>query len=279
MPIVVTEQVVYTIELALLLLGVFLLWRHVWSPAARARLRFAPSALPPWSVSPSEFLFFTFVIVIGALIASAAAGVALRAFPLSTDAVTVVGSAAFQVGLLIGPCLLPLKLGHPALLPPLDRTTLRSGLATFLIALPVVTVTSLLWLGFLKLAGLPAEQQDLLRMFAQADSKTLLAVMIVLATLIAPITEELLFRATIFRYLRTRIPRWLALVLPGLLFASLHVNWSTLDGLASFAPLTALAVVFSLGYERTGRIGTAMVAHAIFNLHTILVLFAGLTPP
>jgi len=133
------------------------------------------------------------------------------------------------------------------------------------------------WLELLKKLGLPTEQQDLLRMFTQATEPALIGLMIVLATLIAPVTEELLFRATLFRYLRTRIPRLLALFLPGTVFAALHVNWVTLEGLPSLLPLVTLAVVFSLAYERTGSIATAMVAHGLFNLHTILLLFSGAT--
>jgi membrane protease YdiL (CAAX protease family) len=170
-----------------------------------------------------------------------------------------------------------LKLGHHPVCPPLNGGTLRSGLITFLIALPIVTAVNLGWIGVLKVCGLPVEQQDLLRMFSEASSPALLGLMIVLATLIAPLTEELLFRAVLFRYLRTRLPRWLALLLPGVIFASLHVDWAKLDGLASFGPLVTLAIVFSLAYERTGRIGTVVVAHALFNLHTILVLFTGPT--
>ena len=66
-----------------------------------------------------------------------------------------------------------------------------------------------------------------------------------------------------------------ALLLPAIFFASLHVNWTTLVGLPSLAPLVVLAVIFSLAYERTGTIGTAIVAHALFNLNTILLILAG----
>jgi membrane protease YdiL (CAAX protease family) len=97
----------------------------------------------------------------------------------------------------------------------------------------------------------------------------------VLAIVMAPITEELVFRAGFFRYCRTRLPRWAALLVPSLLFASLHVNWSTLEGLTSFAPLVVLAIMFSLAYERTGNIGTAIVAHALFNLNTVILIFSG----
>ena len=127
----------------------------------------------------------------------------------------------------------------------------------------------------MKALDLPTERQSLIAMFANADSPLLLAIMISLAVVVAPLTEELVFRAGLFRYLRSRIPRWLALSVSALLFASLHVNWSTLEGLTSFVPLAVLAVMFSLGYERTGKIGTAIVAHALFNLNTIVLIFSG----
>jgi hypothetical protein len=99
--------------------------------------------------------------------------------------------------------------------------------------------------------------------------------MIVLALVTAPISEELVFRAGLFRYFRTRMPRSIALIAPALMFAVLHVNWETLEGLASVGPLVMLATIFSLAYERTGRIGTSMVAHALFNLNTIMLIFTG----
>jgi membrane protease YdiL (CAAX protease family) len=102
--------------------------------------------------------------------------------------------------------------------------------------------------------------------------------MVILAVLIAPLTEEVVFRGGVFRYLRNRWPRWAALLLPSIFFAALHVNWSTLEGLSSALPLVVLAIFFSLAYERTGQLGTAVVAHACFNLNTLLVLFAGLGP-
>lgn len=265
------------LELSLLFAGVVLLWRFVLSPDARARLRTTPPPLAPWNISIRDFFLCAALIAAAGLAASFAAGLLLAPFDLSTDAKTIINSAAFQLGLLLGPAFAPLDLGHPPLRPPLPRSVFVSGFVTFLISLPVVTGVNLLSLYLLDLAGLPAQQQDLLRLFAEADSSALLAMMIILAVIVAPIAEELLFRATFFRFLRGRVPRFIALLLPGTIFAALHVNWSNLDGLASFLPLVTLAVIFSLAYERTGRIATAMIAHAFFNLHTILLLFAGVS--
>jgi uncharacterized protein len=59
-------------------------------------------------------------------------------------------------------------------------------------------------------------------------------------------------------------------------FASLHIeSWQTLDGISSLGPLLALAVIFSLAYERTGHIGTPIVAHALFNLNTVALILSG----
>lgn len=261
-------------ELGLLLTGLVLLWRFVVRPAAR--LPGQPDVLGPWSVSLVDFLLFAFLVFAAGLLGSVASGLLIGGAHLSADAKTVASSAGFQFGLLAGAALLPLNLGRSPLSASFAPGSFVSGAVVFLIALPVITVVNLVWLWLLQLFGVPAEQQDLLRLFTETDSALLLGVMVLLATVVAPIAEELLFRATMFRYLRTRVPRWLALLLPGTVFAALHVNWLTLDGLASFAPLVTLAVVFSLAYERTGRIGTAVVAHALFNLHTILLLFSGI---
>jgi membrane protease YdiL (CAAX protease family) len=148
-----------------------------------------------------------------------------------------------------------------------------------LIAVPVVTVVNVTWVEVIKYLGLPAEQQDLVRLFTQAKDPALITLFIVFATIVAPVAEELLFRATMFRYLRTRIPRWIALFVPGTIFALLHVNWQTpaLEGLPSLLPLITLAVIFSIAYERTGQIATAIVAHSLFNMLTILLVFLGVT--
>ena len=54
-----------------------------------------------------------------------------------------------------------------------------------------------------------------------------------------------------------------------MLFALLHLD------VGSFVPLVTLAVVFALAYERTGNIGSTMVAHALFNLNSALLVLAG----
>jgi membrane protease YdiL (CAAX protease family) len=260
--------------LLLALVGAVLLWRLVLSPAARARP--AASALAAWEAPGIDLFVFLFAVVTGSFLFSLGGGLVTRSFGLVGDLRTVVHGAAAQLGMLAGVAAFWLQLRQgPLPPPPPPADSLRTGVIAFLVALPLLLATAKLWELGLSACGLPVEKQDLVGMFANADSPWVLAGMIVLAVVVAPLTEELVFRAGLFRFLRGRVPRWLALLGPALFFAMLHVNWSTLQGLASLAPLVVLAVVFSLAYERTGHIGTPIVAHACFNLNTILVILSG----
>lgn len=267
------ENLVATLELTLAAGGLVLLWRLVLGPAARARS--TGPRLAAWDVTVPEFLVFILFVIGGSLFFGAAASLALRQMNLRGDAVTVVSGAATQFGMLAGVLFYRSRSAPAAGRPPQSGNVVLAGAATFLMCLPVMLVTAAVWEKVLLAFGLPVERQDLIGMFANADSPWLLAVMITLAVVIAPLTEEFVFRAGLFRFLRTRIPRWLAFTAPALFFACLHVNWSTLQGLTSLAPLAVLAVLFSLAYERTGQIGTAIVAHALFNLNTIVLIFSG----
>ncbi len=257
------------VEFALLLGGLVLLWRQGLGPAARAR----PALLPAWDVILSDFFLFIWLVILGGVAGSYGLSLYSRHHPLDKAHLTIIGTAAFHGGMLLG------MAGHrlfftrakPPVAPvaPNADGMFRSGLATFLIALPVLTAVSLVWQGVLKLVHYPPEDQEAINLLRHTDSASLRCALLAVAILVAPVTEELVFRAGIFRYVRTRLPRWVALLLPAVLFASLHNNVGT------FVPLVTLAIVFALAYERTGRIGTTIVAHALFNLNSALLVLAG----
>jgi membrane protease YdiL (CAAX protease family) len=261
-------------EYALLLVGIVLLWRYVVSPKARAQAR--PAALPGWEADASDFILLIGLILVCTFFAAVSANGIVKVAHIKGDLGALLAGAAGQFGMVVGTAIFALR--SPTFrkqAPATGRSILRSGAATFIIALPLLQGTSEAWTRFLQLFRIPAEKQDLIRMFAEANSPGLLVALIVLAIVIAPVAEELVFRAGIFRFIRTRAPRPLAILIPAVLFASLHVNWSTLEGLSSFAPLLVFAVIFSLAYERTGHIGTTIVAHALFNLNTIVQILSG----
>jgi membrane protease YdiL (CAAX protease family) len=271
-----TDKIAIITEYALVLVGLVLLWRYVVSP--RARRAAGPSPLPKWETGPVEILLFLVLVFFGTYLFAVAGNLVLKRVHLAADETTVVGGAAAQFGMLAGVFAFAAAVpGFRSRAPIGLKRILITGVVTFIVALPILQATTLLWEGLLRLFGIPAEKQDLIRMFAEAKSTGFLAALTLLATVIAPVGEELVFRAGVFRMLCNRAPRFLALSIPAIVFASLHVNWSTGEGFASLAPLVVLAILFSLAYERTGNIGTVIVAHALFNLNTVVLILCGVT--
>jgi len=255
-------------EFALMLVGLALLWRVQVSPVARAQR--PPPALTAWTIALPDFGLFAWCVIAGGVLGQLAMALGLKAFTSDGDTRQVLGGAAFQLGMLGGCAAFALFVpgGRDFARP--RGSFLRAGLVTFAIALPLLIAVGFFWTLLLNLAGLPAERQELIGLFAGTRSPLLLGSLVALASIVAPITEELIFRAGLFRYARTRLPRWAALLLPAVLFGALHGN------LASFPQLVALGVIFSLAYERTGNIAVPMLAHALFNLNTIALILSGI---
>ncbi len=245
----------------------------------------APTGLPASGLRGSEILLAAAFSFVGAIVLQQVFALAINPrHPPPADGSLgffhVVAGAGFQLGLLGG-----LALGwwlylHPARrlahLPPHPphpaasfARVLRGGFVTFVCALCVVAPTSYLWQKLLDRLGVEAPPQDLITLFNRSGDVVSLGIMVALAVIIAPIAEELLFRVGLFRWLRTRVPRGLALLLPALIFAAIHGHLSIL------LPLTVLAVVLALGYEHYGHPGVPILAHALFNLNTIALVLAG----
>jgi len=299
-------QIVGLLEIVFVVTGLVLLGRYVVSAngrkaAAAARTRADTQLL--WDISSTDFLLFLFCVITGGLLSSAVCAPLFDLLGININpesdrtAATLLLGGAFHAGMLAGVAFFRLVLrreekgnddynGHGPTdgerstrqvaslrqcpCPKKGSATRTRGLATFLIALPLVGATALVWQSLLRLGGIEIHEQDLVGIFAETDSPLLLLGLALLAVVSAPVTEELVFRAGIFRFLRTRTPRWVALALPALLFAAMHAN------LASFAPLAVLGLVFALAYERSGTIAVPIFAHALFNLNTIGMLLAGL---
>lgn len=80
---------------------------------------------------------------------------------------------------------------------------LREGGLAFLALLPVVWLVNLGWQGLLGRLDIPAPPQDLVALFARSGDTPSLVIMVVLAVVIAPLTEEMVFRIGLFRWIRT----------------------------------------------------------------------------
>lgn len=280
MPVTPAVTFVISLQWAIALVGAVLLWIRVLSPAGRARRE--PARLAPWVTPLSDLMMFLWLVICGAILFPLLTQLLCNALALDIPTKTVVVNAAYHCGMLLGVAahqkLFAFRLpaaeselsanpssSAPAPLP--LGAALREGALTLLMWMPIVLLAAFLWSTAMRAVGLPTESQNLVELFKTIKSPVLLGLMVLFASVIAPINEELIFRRGIFRYARTRLPRWGALLLPACLFSALHGH------LSGFAPLAALGIAFSLAYERSGRLVSAIFAHALFNSYTVICLF------
>ena len=85
---------------------------------------------------------------------------------------------------------------------------------------------------------------------------------------VAPVAEELFFRAFFYRALRTRLPVWSAALIDGLVFGALH--FQGVDTAIILPVIAVFGVSQCLVYERTGSVFAVIAIHAGFNTVAML---------
>lgn len=119
-------------------------------------------------------------------------------------------------------------------------------------------------LGYIELFQVDATNVDDL-----GEDNLVAGIAVALAVIVvAPVAEELFFRAFFYRALRTRLGVWSAAAIGGVVFGSLHFQ-----GLETAVILPVIAV-FGVGqclvYERTGSLFAVIAIHAAFNTVAML---------
>jgi len=112
-------------------------------------------------------------------------------------------------------------------------------------------------------------KEDLLKQLGTDRSTTLLLLSAALVCVVAPVSEEFLFRGFIFAALCNWRGTFPAAVLTGLLFGAVHAGSAPVLDLL---PLAALGFGLCLLYRRTGSLYPCIVAHSLNNS----IAFAGL---
>lgn len=160
----------------------------------------------------------------------------------------------------------------------LSETSLAPGsafklsLVLFVRYLPIVWLAALIWgglLGALEAAGLieGVEPQELVSLFQKGGDPLAIGLLVVLAVVLAPIVEEIIFRGCLYRFLKSQTTRLPAQLISGALFALMHAN------LFSFVPLMVVGVLLARVYERSGNLLVPIWFHAFFNAFSLLMLY------
>lgn len=148
---------------------------------------------------------------------------------------------------------------QPSRLPGAARTGLLWLVATY----PLILVTQ----SFVQaIFGETDDSQMIVRYFLEHPDPRHRAAVIVMAVVVAPVAEEILFRGYFYGVIRRFGGRLAAILTSSLLFAAIHVHLPSMLGLG------ILAVILCLLYERTGSLWATITMHATFNATTIAVL-------
>jgi uncharacterized protein len=92
----------------------------------------------------------------------------------------------------------------------------------------------------------------------------------------APAVEELFFRGLVLRALSRRLGTVAAVVGSSVLFGLAHPQDLPGEALALvMTSLAVLAALFAVLVVKTGRLGPAIVAHAVFNAWTLVHVLTG----
>jgi membrane protease YdiL (CAAX protease family) len=131
---------------------------------------------------------------------------------------------------------------------------------------------------FAKAIGLPeGSNTDVIKdQMEQNPQAAFILMLFVLATaaILAPLSEELLFRGVLFRGLVDKVPMWAAVGIQGVIFGCAHAIPSL-----GAANIGLLMVLSSLGLclgalaWLTGRLWSGIIAHALFNASNVILLY------
>ncbi len=147
------------------------------------------------------------------------------------------------------------------------RRGLLGGAVTYLAVLPLLFTTAVIYQFILLRAGIAPSLQSVAEIMLQIRDPRTLAYMLLLATVLAPLFEECLFRGIVLPVLLRRLGTGPAIVLSSLIFAAIHLH------LPSLAPLFVVSVGFSMAYLYTGSLWAPVCMHAIFNGVNLALLY------
>lgn len=112
-------------------------------------------------------------------------------------------------------------------------------------------------------SGAIAEELSENRMETFSNSPLLL--ILLLAFIFAPITEEFIFRYGVYGTMRNSFSTPVSAIASAVLFASIHLT------LEAMFYGTVLGIIFALVYEYTGDIKVPILAHITYNVSVVLV--------
>ncbi|NCJ06552.1 CPBP family intramembrane metalloprotease [Synechococcales cyanobacterium C] len=130
------------------------------------------------------------------------------------------------------------------------------GLGSYWVALPLVTLVSLLNQRLLQNQG---GGNPLLEIILQNQGGLTIGVLFLMVAGLAPFFEEILFRGFLLTSLTRYLPVWKAVGVSAVMFAIAHLN------LSDVLPLTVLGIILGLVYLRSRSLIAVIILHSLWN--------------
>ncbi len=143
------------------------------------------------------------------------------------------------------------------------KRAVSTGIILLLAAMPLILLADALTQN---LFGSGSSRQEIVDLFNSSQTIQQRFIIIVLAVVVAPMSEEFIFRFFIYGVVRRYFGIAVGLLFNALLFAVAH------NHLPSLAPLFVLGGCFTLAYEWSGSILVSMAMHALFNSVQLIFL-------
>jgi membrane protease YdiL (CAAX protease family) len=145
----------------------------------------------------------------------------------------------------------------------------------YLLAISLAPSCSFVWqwrLEHIVVLGwnIPVREQLFLTLVANGNlPMRWLVHMFFFAVVVAPITEEILFRGILLRFLKNHWSTTPAQIVSALCFGAAHGEW------VAFFPLVGLGLLFGHFYLKSGKLLVPILTHSLFNGTTfVLSLFS-----
>lgn len=151
----------------------------------------------------------------------------------------------------------------------------------FLALLTMLFATSLSRIVVEYVTGATPEPQMIVNVFVETQDTFAIILATISIIILAPISEELLYRGLLFRLFRDatgmvfpsfnsltlRARAVIATVLSSMIFSYIHLN------LYAAFPLFVMGLIFVCAYSRTSSIWTPITTHALFNALNLMLIY------
>lgn len=144
---------------------------------------------------------------------------------------------------------------------------LKFASMAFLMALVPTFAARLIMLSFMEQ---PKSHQFITMIQSGTLSAQLLVLLLLIATIVAPVVEELLYRVVVLGGLKNRRSSWVAIAVSSVLFSFAH-------GFPDSISLLPLAFVLGYTYTQRRSYRTVMLVHLIFNSFNMVLLLIQLS--